>query len=220
LRNRTFVFKDRSEAGERLSKFLLEYRNQKPVVLAIPNGGVPVGIAVSQRLGAPFDLIVSRKMPLPHTREAGFGAITWDDIVVYNEELIAAIPLNQHQIEQGLSVARKELHDRTSLFRGDRPWPKVKNRFVILVDDGLASGFTMIAAATFARRHRAAKIVTAVPTSPVHSIARVASCVDELVCLNIREGLSFAVADAYVEWHDLSEVEVNSYLQKVPKWIG
>jgi putative phosphoribosyl transferase len=215
LRNRTFVFRDRDEAGTRLAERLLEYKSWNPTVLAIPSGGVPIGFAVSQSLKAAFDLIVSRKMPLPYTREAGFGALTWDDIVILNEALITTMHLTQGQVEDGIAIAKKELEARTLLFRGDRPLPNVKDRFVILVDDGLASGFTMIAAATFMKRHGAERIVAAVPTSPLHSITRVASHVDELVCLNIREGSSFAVADAYVEWHDLTEMEVKSYLDRV-----
>jgi len=218
LRNRTFVFRDRDEAGARLAERLLEHRNQNPVVLAIPSGGVPIGFAVSQRLGAPFDLIVSRKIPLPYTREAGFGALTWDDIMILNEALVTSIPLTKEQVEDGIAVAKRELEERTHLFRGDRPLPNVKDRCIILVDDGLASGFTMIAAVTFVKRHGAEKTVVAVPTGPMHSVTRVASHVDELVCLNIREGFSFAVADAYAEWHDLTEMEVQSYLDRVPMW--
>ncbi|MEM2094000.1 MAG: phosphoribosyltransferase family protein, partial [Candidatus Bathyarchaeia archaeon] len=101
-----------------------------------------------------------------------------------------------------------------------RPTPKVNGRSVILVDDGLASGFTMIAAAVFVNKHGAKEIVVAVPTAPMHSVDRVSAYVDEIVCPNIREGFSFAVADAYVEWHDLSEKEVESYLKKISKWIS
>ena len=218
LRNRTFVFKGRDEAGTRLAERLLEYRNEEPLVLAIPSGGNPVGFAVSQRLEASFDCIVSRKIPLPYTRKAGFGAVTWDNIVILNEELIATLRITREQVEEGLAIAKKEQEERTRFLRGGRLIPDAKGRCVILVDDGLASGSTMIAAVTFVRRHEAGRVVVVVPTGSMHSVTRVASYVDELVCLNIREGFSFAVADAYVEWHDLDETEVQNYFDKVQRW--
>ncbi len=217
LRNRRFVFRDRDEAGARLAERLLELKEKNPLVLAIPSGGVPIGLAVANRLEAPFDLLVSRKAPLPYTREAGFGAVTWDDIVVLNEELVTALGVNHEQVDEGVAVAKKELEEKTRLLRGDRAKPNVEDRCIILTDDGLASGFTMIAAVTFVRRHKAESVVAAVPTGSARSASLIAPFVDRLFCLNIREGFSFAVADAYARWYDLDEMEVRSYLDRVQR---
>ena len=215
LRNLNFVFRDRDEAGIRLTQKLLEHKKESPLVLAIPSGGVPIGFAIAQSLEVPIDLIVARKIPLPYTREAGFGATTWDDITILNKALISAIPLSQSDIERGIAIAQKELKEKTRTLRGSRPLPEVREKTILLADDGLASGYTMLAAITYVRKHGAKKTVVAVPTASAGALTLVTPHVDEIICLNIRERVPFAVADAYNEWHDLTEKEVRSYLSKI-----
>jgi len=217
LRNRTFVFRDRDEAGKRLAERLEKYRPENPLILAIPKGGIPIGAAVAKRLKASFDLIISRKIPLPYTREAGFGALTWDGIVVLNQEMISAAALIKRDIDRGIKVALEELEEGTRSLRGARPPPTVQGRLVILVDDGLASGYTMKAAVEYVRKHRARRIVVAVPTASSSALSIVLPEVDEVVCPNVRDLYPFAVADAYVEWHDVSEEEARSYLRSLSK---
>lgn len=215
LRNRTYVFRDRDEAGTRLAEKLEKYRSENPLVLAIPKGGIPVGLAVAKRLRASFDLIVSRKIPLPYTREAGFGALTWDGIMVLNQELISAASLNKRDIDHGIKVALEELEEATRSLRGGRPPPTVKDKLIILVDDGLASGYTMKAAIKYVRKHGARRVVVAVPTTSSSALSLILPELDELVCLNVRDLYPYAVADAYVEWHDVSEQEARSYLRSL-----
>jgi putative phosphoribosyl transferase len=209
FRERRFVFSDRREAGKKLGAYIrshLEYPD--PVVLAIPAGGVPVGKGVALALGAPLELAIVRKIPIPGNTEAGFGAITWDGQVLINERLRAALGLSQDEVDTAIALTRKNVHERIARFTGGRPFPDLAGKTTILVDDGLASGFTMLAAIHSIRALRPARIIVAVPTASASSAERVAAEVDQLICLNIRSARQFAVAEAYVRWYDLDDREV------------
>ena len=204
LRNKLGVFRDRTAAGAYLAEALREYMDRDAVVLAIPSGGVPVGIAISSYLGIPFDMLIVRKINIPGNTEAGFGAVTLGGDVVLNEPMVASLGLSRDEIKELSEQVREELKARNHVFRQGRPWPDLKRMTVIIVDDGLASGFTMLAAVRMVRRQEPAKIVVAVPTASIDTIRRVAQEVDEIVCPNIRTGPYFAVADAYQNWYDLT----------------
>ncbi len=208
LRDREPVFDNREEAGERLAERLAGYRGTDAIVLAIPSGGVPVGLVVADRLGLPFDLLIIRKIPIPGNTEAGFGAITLEGDLLLNEPLVADLGLSGAEIERQAAPVRAELRARNKLFREDRPLPELAGRTVLLVDDGLASGYTMLAAVRLVARRRPAKTVIAVPTASRRTVERLAPEVDRIVCPNIRTGRIFAVASAYRDWYDLSRQEV------------
>ena len=208
LRGRLRVFRDRVHAGSMLGEGLMKYSDGRTVVLAIPSGGVPVGRVVADKLTADFDLIVVRKVQVPWDPEAGFGAVAWDGGVQLNESLVSALGLNPSQVETCVEKTREEVLRRMRRFRGDKPMPVLKGRVVILVDDGLASGYTMLVAAGSVKKYAPAKVVVAAPTASQSALDMVARYVDEVVCLNVRGGTFYAVADAYVEWHDLSDGEV------------
>jgi putative phosphoribosyl transferase len=208
LRDRTGVYEDRDVAGAYLARSLEDFRSQNAIVLAIPSGGVPVGLAIASRLGLPFDLIIIRKIPIPGNTEAGFGAVSLEGDSVLNDSIVRELGLSAEVIEALSQPVLEELKARNRIFRGDRPWPDLKGRIVILADDGLASGSTMMTAARLVRRHRPKKIVVAVPTASLHTIEFLSEDVDLIVCPNIRTGSYFAVADAYRDWYDLSREEV------------
>lgn len=209
LREQRFVFHDRHDAGRQLGALIRTIPNLgDPLVLAIPAGGVPVGTEVAKALGAPFSLAVVRKIRIPGTTESGFGAVTWDGRVLINEPLQSALGLTREDVERAVAETKKNVSERISLFMGGRQVPAMAKKSVILTDDGLASGFTMLAAAESTRLCSPARIVVAVPTASASSAALVAGHVDQLVCLNIRSGRSFAVAEAYEEWYDLDDREV------------
>jgi len=214
LRNRTFVFRDRIHAGgvlvEKLRETLTERRG---LVLGIPAGGVPVASVVASRLGFGLDVAVVRKVQIPWNTEAGFGAVSWDGTVVLNELLVAQLGLDSRAVELGISKTRGIVEERLRRFRGDRPPFEVAGECVILVDDGLASGFTMLVAASSVKKLDPGRLVVAVPTGSRSAVELVAPEVDLLVCLNIRSGPVFAVADAYQKWYDLSDEEVESFLR-------
>jgi len=221
FRNRTFIFRDRLHAGELLAENLQRYAGREDVVvLAVPAGGVPVGYVVAKGLGAPMDVIVVRKVQVPWNTEAGFGAVTWDGETVLNEPLIKHLGLTRRMIEESISETKRILSERLRKFRGDRPLPALRGKTVILVDDGLASSFTMLAAARSVKKRKPRKTVVAVPTASLKAVELLASQVDEIVCLNIRSGFIFAVADAYENWYDLTDEEVTEILrncEKLPK---
>jgi putative phosphoribosyl transferase len=214
LRNRTGVFRDRDEAGEVLARTLESFRGQNAMVMAIPSGGVPIGLAISSRLGLPFDLIIIRKIPVPGNTEAGFGAVGLEGDLILNEPMVRMLDLSAEEIETLAEPVRAELKFRNHIFREDRPWPDLKGRVVILADDGLASGYTMMTAAAMARRRGPERIVIAVPTASLSTINLVARDVEVIFCPNIRTGSYFAVADAYRNWHDLSKDEVVGMLKR------
>lgn len=214
LRNKSWVFEDRNEAGAHLAKMLEQFRGKDALVLAIPSGGVPVGLAVSANLELPFDLIIIRKIPIPGNPEAGFGAISLEEDMFLNDSIVKMLGLSKEEIDELAEPVRKELLARNKLFRENRPLPKMKGKAVILVDDGLASGYTMMTAARMVRRRDPSQIVVAVPTASLSTVELLAPEVDMIVCPNIRSGYSFAVADAYKDWYDLSRDEVIGLLRK------
>jgi predicted phosphoribosyltransferase len=186
------------------------------VVLAIPAGGVPVGKEVALALRAPFALAVVRKILIPGTTEAGFGAVTWDGQVLINERLRAALGLSQANVDTAIATTRKNVEERVARFSGKKPFPELAGKTAILTDDGLASGFTMLAAVRSIRLRNPAGIVVAVPTASASSAELVAGQADQLVCLNIRSGQRFAVAEAYQRWYDLDDREVLAELENMP----
>ena len=217
-RERVFVFRDRHHAGKLLAEKLREYADKGNVILlALPAGGVPVGYAVAKELGIPMDVMVVRKIQIPRNTEAGFGAVTWDGETVLNEPLVAQLGLTKEVIEESISKTRSIIPARLRTFRGNKTIPDLKDKIVILVDDGLASGFTMLAAARSARRKQPEKIIAAVPTASMGAIKLLSPEVDEIVCLNIRSGPVFAVADAYKNWYDLTDKEVTKILESAEK---
>ena len=218
-RDREFVFKDRLDAGEVLAEKLdMLLADTDAQLLAVPAGGVPVGYAVAQKLRVPLDVAVVRKIQIPWNTEAGFGAVTWDGKVLLNESLVAQLGLSTEAVEQCVSRTQEIVRQRLRTFRGAKPLPDLNGRAVVLVDDGLASGFTMLAAARSVRSQHPKRIIIAVPTASASATELLAPSVDELVCLNIRGGPVFAVADAYQNWRDLSDDEVLEFLRK--SWEG
>jgi len=173
-----------------------------------------VGLAVSSHLGLPFDLLIVRKIPIPGNPEAGFGALSLEGDMVLNPILVRTLGLSAGEIEELARPVRDELAKRNRAFRGGRPWPELKGKEAILVDDGLASGYTMMAAARNVRKREPEKIVVAVPTASASTVKLLSLEVEVIVCPNIRSGYSFAVADAYRRWRDLTGEEVMGMLER------
>jgi predicted phosphoribosyltransferase len=208
-REKIQIFKDRFHAGEVLAEKLYDYANKMDVILlAIPAGGVPVGYTIAESLHISFDIVTVRKIQIPWNPEAGFGAVTWDGECLLNTSLMESLGLPEEVIDEAISYTKAVIKERVSKFRGNRLPLDLENQTVILVDDGLASGFTMLVAVKSIRKKKPKDIVIAVPTASRRAIELLASEVDTLVCLNIRSSPLFAVADAYITWYDLSDEEV------------
>ena len=214
FRNRTHVFDDRLQAGELLAKKLEEYRAMKDAyVLAIPAGGVQVAFVVAKRLIIPLDLAVTRKLHVQWNREVGFEAISWDGTMFLNEPLIASLGLTREDIDRCVVEEKEVIRRRLQKFRGDKPFPDLKDKTTIIVDDGLASGFSMLTTLKTIEQMGVKEAIVAVPTAPISAINLVRSHADKVVCLNIRSGPMFAVADAYKKWYDLEDEDVIDILR-------
>jgi putative phosphoribosyl transferase len=214
FRNRIHVFDDRFHAGELLAGKLKEYAGKKDTyVLAIPAGGVPVAFAVSKKLKIPLDLVVTRKLHVPWNREVGFGAISWNGTMFLNEPLIASLRLNSEDIDRCVVEEKEVIRRRLKKFRGDTPFPDLKDKTAIIVDDGLASGFSMLTTLKTIEPMDVNEIIIAVPTAPISAISLIRSYADKVVCLNIRSGPVFAVAEAYKVWYDLKDEDVMDVLK-------
>ncbi|MBI5521220.1 MAG: phosphoribosyltransferase [Desulfarculus sp.] len=210
-------FRDRAQAGQVLAGMLAHHAGPGTVVLAVPNGGVAVGVPVAWALGCPLRLLVVRKIQIPGNSEAGFGAVASDGTAIYNQELLARLGLTPAQVEIQKQKALASIRERLALY-GDwaRP-PELGGRTVILVDDGLASGVTMASAAGIVRQQAPARLVVAAPTASASARQRLLPLVDELVCPDVRAGPYFAVAEAYAHWRDLEVDEVLRLLENLPE---
>ena len=213
LHNRTRVFRDRTHAGAVLADMLAPSHGSHAIVLAIPAGGVPVAVELARRLELPLDVAVVSKLTLPWNSEAGFGALAFDGTLRLNADLVARIGLSDAEIAAARAQTEAKVARRVRQLRGDRPFPELRARTTFLVDDGLASGFTLQVAIEALRHRGADRIVVAVPTAHADSAARISSLVDALYCPNLREGRSYAVADAYEEWCDVNETELQRLLR-------
>lgn len=214
LRNRGRVFRDRAHAGTVLAGMLEAFRGTDTLILAVPAGGVPVAAEVATRLELPLDLAVVSKITLPWDTEAGYGAVAFDGTVRLNQPLIAALGLRSEAVEDGIARTRDKVKRRVRQLRGERELPALGHRGIILVDDGLASGFTLLTAVQAIRRLAPDKIIVAVPTGHGSTVTRLSAEVDALYCPNIREGISFAVADAYEHWTDVDEATVVEIMRR------
>lgn len=214
FRDKFFVFKDREEAGEILAKMLEDYRDSDAIVLGIPAGGVPVASIIAKNLNLPLDVLVVSKITLPWNREAGYGAVAFDGTIKLNQQLINSLGLTGEEVEAGIRETLKKVKRRVHIFRKGKKPLELKGKTVIVVDDGLASGYTMLTALEALRKAGAAKIIVAVPTANLDAIKKLEGRVDIICSPNIRQVSPYAVADAYKHWSDVSEEEVISILDE------
>jgi putative phosphoribosyl transferase len=209
---RSFIFQDRTDAGRQLAEELLSYAGRDDViVLALPRGGVPVAFEVAQRLGVPLDVFVVRKLGVPGHEELAMGAIASGGVRVLNEDVLYVLPDAQSIVEMVTAIEREELKRRERDYRSDRPAPEVPGRTVILVDDGLATGATMRAAAAALRQQSAAKIIVAVPVGAPSTCHEIRSIADEVVCLQ-TPGSFMGVGQYYEDFSQTTDEEVRELL--------
>jgi putative phosphoribosyl transferase len=213
LRDRTHVFANRSEAGAIVAEMLIRGDVQGSVVLAIPAGGVPVAAAIAERLGLPLDLAVVSKITPRWNTEVGYGAVAWDGTVLVDDSARGQMDLDKAEVLGGTAVAQEKVRRRVALLRGNRPMPDLAGATVILVDDGVATGGTILCAAQALRRLSVERIVLAVPTAHGESLRRLLSQVDCVYCPNVRHGWSFAVAEAYRRWVDVTDEQAAAVLK-------
>lgn len=210
------LFKNRLDAGMKLAeKINLGKDDKDPIVLGIPRGGIAIGYPVAVKLDCPLEPITLRKLPIPRNDQMGFGAVTLNRKVMLNKKLIDAGYVSKNEIERIVDEVYEEVLRRDRLYRGPRPFPDLEGRTVIIVDDGVATGFTMLAAISFAKENHALKIVCAVPVAHDNAYNLVSHEVDSIICLHIDRGYSFAVASFYQSFPDMEDREVISILRKI-----
>lgn len=212
LRNRVRVFRDRDQAGRVLAGMLGDLRGGPALVLAIPAGGVPVAAGMAGELGLDLDLAVVSKITPGWNTEVGYGAVAFDGSALVNESMVRWLRIDPEERERGVARTRRKVARRLREFRGTEDPPDVRDRPVVLVDDGLASGVTMEAAVLALGRLGAGPITVAVPTAHGDAARRLAARIPRVVAANLREGTPFAVADAYANWYDVGEDEVREIL--------
>ena len=212
LHDRTSVFRDRGHAGDVLAGMLQSLRGSDLRVLAIPAGGVPVAAALSRALALPLAVAVVSKITLPWNTEVGYGAVAFDGTVRLNDELVAHFGLDRAATDQGVAVTLAKVRRRVRELPCALVPDELAGHPVVLVDDGLASGFTMQVAIEALRGIGLERILVAAPTGSQRTLRRLEPLVDELYCANVRGGLGFAVAAAYARWTDVAESEATQIL--------
>lgn len=207
-------FRDRREAGRVLAELLSRYAGREDVVvLALPRGGVPVGYEVARALGAPLDVFVVRKLGTPGQEELALGAVASGGVCVLNERVVGALGLREEEIERIAARELAEVERREHAYRGDRAPVDVHGKVAILVDDGLATGATMRAAALAVRRLGPKEVVVAVPVAAEETYADFGEDVDDVVCAHTPE-LFLAVGVWYERFDQTSDEEVRELLRE------
>ena len=208
-------FDDRADAGRRLAVRLDHLRGQHPVVLALPRGGVPVGFEVARALDAPLDLLLVRKIGAPDQPELAIGAVAEGDPpeLVTDHRLLQALAISPEALEAMKAREMTELQRRRAVYLGDRPRVAIGGRPVIVVDDGLATGATMLAAVHAIRRQAPARVVVAVPVASPSSLRRLGRAADQTVCLGAPPEFG-AVGQFYRRFPQLGDREVIDLLAR------
>ena len=208
-------FQNRSEAGQLLGERLGYLTSERPVVLGLPRGGVPVAFEVAQALASPLDVLVVRKLGVPFHPELAFGAIGEDDAQVLNTQLVQRLGLSKDTIAEVARHERAELIRRVEFYRGDRTALALIGRTVVIVDDGLATGATARVAVEVARARGAKRIIVAVPVSPREAVAELRTLADEVISLQVPTRFE-AVGEWYEDFNQTTDDEVTSLLRKSP----
>jgi putative phosphoribosyl transferase len=209
---RLALFADRRDAGRRLGEALERFRDEEPVVLALPRGGVPVGYEVARALGAPLDILLVRKLGSPFNPEYGIGAIAEGGVRFVRHDDVELTGISEADLEEVVARETAELERRRRLYRGEREPIAVEGRTAILVDDGVATGGTAVAAGQALKARGARRVVLAVPVAPPGTEARLGGAFDEVVCLEQPYGF-FGIGQFYVGFEQLGDDEVIALLE-------
>ncbi len=206
-------FKDREDAGRKLAERLSRYKDEYPVVFALPRGGVPVGYEISRALGVPLEVFVARKLGAPGQPEFGIGAVAPGGVRILNEEVVRRLGIPDDYVERITEQETAELERRLRHFRGERPQPEVRGRTAILIDDGLATGVTARAAVRALRLLEPRRLVLAAPVCAAQTAELLGPEVDELLCLEAPPDLG-AIGFWYKDFSQTTDEEVIELLER------
>lgn len=218
MERKILIFENRNDAGEQLAEKVsdkLPLKCVDPIVLGIPRGGLAIGYPIARKLSCPLEPITVRKLPIPSNDQMGFGVVTIDKEIILNDEVMRLGYVQKKEIEPIVEEVYKEVKRRDKVYRKGIPFPDLKNRCVIIADDGLATGYTMIGAVKFARQRHAARIIAAVPAAHYESYNIVRKEVDDIICIIIDDAPSFAVASYYINFPDMTDEDVMEILNVI-----
>ena len=225
-------YESRYKAGEILAHYLknyysIEVNNLNSIIFAIPNGGVSVAEGFCNTLDINYLLVIVRKIKIPYNPEAGFGAIATDGTILLNKQLLSSIKLDSKAIEKSIEITKAEIRDRMDFYNISKKQEKLYNinipgKNVFIMDDGLASGFTMQAGIKMVQKYRPKNLFIIIPTAPFHTIENIEKDlnINEVICPNVRKTNWFAVADAYEHWYDVQDSEVLNIIKKSKHYLG
>ncbi len=211
------VFQDRKEAGCKLADKLAKYTDEKNIiVLALPRGGVAIGAEIAKRIGAPLDVIMTRKIRFPGEPEFAIGAIAENGKVALNDRIVKSYNILQSYLDEEICRQKAEIERRLIAYRGGEKLTFIKDKIIILVDDGVATGFTIIAAINALKDEGVKKLIVAVPVSPQDTFLKLKGLVDEIICLETPE-VFLAIGDFYYDFEQLTDEEVMQLIQNDKK---
>jgi len=213
------ILEDRRDAGRRLAKAIPKrsYINQQVLVLGIPRGGVVVADEVAEAISAPLDVIIVRKLRAPYQPELGIGAVVnGDNISIINEELVRALGVSPDYLDGEIAYQREEIERRLRIYRGDRPAPEVTGKTVIVIDDGIATGYTFLAALEGLRRRNPARLIAAAPVAALSSVEMLSAFADEMIFLSTPVSF-FSVGTWYRDFGQVEDEEAVAILHR--NWV-
>lgn len=211
------LFQDREDAGRQLARALVKYKSRHPVILALPRGGVPVAAEVAERLGAPLDLVLVRKIGAPMQPELAMGAVVDGEkpVIVRNQDVIDLTGVNEETFDAICAEELSEIDRRRERYLGDRARSDVKGQVAIIVDDGIATGATTLAAIRALQKREPKELVLAVPVAPLETLQRLHAEVDAIVCLDTPRDFA-AIGYYYRDFSQVSDDEVIAILKRFP----
>lgn len=208
------MFTDRKDAGIRLLEEISRFRGESPLILAIPRGGVVIAREVIMELGLDWDLIIPRKIGAPHNKEVAIGAVSYDGSYFADKEYVNMLGVSDRYIEEEAAFQLEEIKRRLKEYRGTDAFPEVGGRTVIIVDDGIATGFTLLAAIKSVKKQGARKVIIAAPVAPEDTVERLSKEVDEVICLEVPEEF-YAVGMHYESFSEVTDEEVAEIMEEL-----
>ncbi len=207
------LFRDRAEAGRKLAAALTEFKGGDLIVLGIPRGGVVVADEVAKALGAPLDIVVTRKIEAPGEPEYALGAVTQEGDVIVDRQAAESLGASQEYLDAQVKKKREEVNARMKKFRGDAPYPDLEGKVVVIVDDGIATGSSVGAAVMSVRKRRPKEIVVAVPVAPRDAVETLTGDGNRVVCLE-TPGPFLAIGEFYGVFDQVEDEEVKRVLDR------
>lgn len=207
------IFENRQKAGKRLAKKLSQFQDENLLVLALPRGGVPIGVEIARALNASLDVIVARKLGAPHNPEFGIGAIAEGNTQVLDKRSIRQIQISKKGLEELIKKEKEELKRRVNLYRKNRSPPLMKDKTVIIADDGLATGVTAKAAINSVKKRKPKQIIFAAPVCAYDTARELKGLADDVICITRPHDFE-SVGRWYKEFEQINDEEVVNFLKK------